>query len=388
MLIALLLLAQTAVLIQDTPRLKSELSNGAVVLAERVPESKTMAVQLLASCRGVAESRESHGRRHLLEHLIAKGRSGDLDLRLEARGVFLRAETTRDFLRVSITGPAGELDLALQAISEVLLPTQWTKEQVAKEAGIVAQELALLPDATLFSNAMWRAAYGDAGLDPLGDKDVVATTTPDQLATLWRDQFSAPNLLLAVSGPLSVDEQTRRAKTVLVGLSKAAPKPLPSRPAGKPGRTEVDDAFGEARGALTPGFLDQKTAAIVAAGFAIAGFQQGGYLTYTPTSQFGLVLVGQTDDNYGLGMKIDELTDAEKAAYFEPARNMARRWYLSLLQTPVQAGRLRGGLQLMSPGARPETFLSNLESMTPADFLRGFEAFSKDRAVIGVGVAR
>jgi hypothetical protein len=388
MFAALLVLCQAAIPFQEPPRLRTELPNGAVVLAQSSPGSERMAVQIMTSCRGVPDTFATQGRRHLLEHLIAKGRNGDLDVRLEAKGVFLRADTTRDVLRVTVVGPAGELDLALQAVSEVLPPATWSPAQVKKEAGIVLQELALLPDAALLSSAMWRTAFGDDGLDPIGRAEVVEATTPEQMVELHRLTFAGPNVLLSISGPLGVMEIAKKGADLLKALPKLTLPPLRGRPAGKPGRVEVKDAYGEARAAIAPGFSDPKTAAIMAAGFAIAGRKQGAYLIYTPTTQPGLVIVGQTDENNGLGLEIDEMPVAERAAFFEPAKNMTRQWYRQQVDTPLKEGRLRGILMLLHPGARPEDFLYNLEAMSQADFLKGFEAFTKAQAVLGVGVDR
>jgi len=66
---------------QQPPRLRTLLDNGAVVLVEPVP-SATISVQLFASSKYAPETAASHGYRHLLEHLIARG-DGTLDRRLE-----------------------------------------------------------------------------------------------------------------------------------------------------------------------------------------------------------------------------------------------------------------------------------------------------------------
>src|SRR5665213_4422706 len=82
--------------VDQHPRLRTILPNGAAILVERVPGAKDLSVDLFAASRGTEESPISNGLRHLLEHLIAKGPNGDIDRRLETAGAFLSAETSRD----------------------------------------------------------------------------------------------------------------------------------------------------------------------------------------------------------------------------------------------------------------------------------------------------
>ena len=85
---------------------------------------------------------------------------------------------------------------------------------------------------------------------------------------------------------------------------------------------------------------------------------------------------------------IDAMSDGERAAYYTPAKNIAHEWIASQLASPIEAGFLRGELLVQNHSARPETLLENIDKMTLVGFLKGFAAFGKDLAVIGVGVAR
>jgi hypothetical protein len=388
MLTCCLLLPLNLLVAQEPPRLRTDLPNGATVLAETFSGSKLMSVQLFASSRGVADTPQTHGYRHLLEHMIVKGVKGDLDMRLESKGVFLRAETYRDFMHVAIMGRAEQMDLALDAVKQILQPPHWTKEQLAKEAHVISEELALLPDSILFSNAMWRQAFGDAGVDPMGDSETIAGVTPERLEALHKAHFATPNLLLVVTGPLGVDEATRKAKAVLERLPPSTAAEPPPALEGKPGRVEVAGAFGEARGAIVHGVGSDETAWVLAAAFAISTLVDGATLTYTPSARGGLIIVGQTAENGGLGVKIDALTDGERVAYFESSKNVAHWWIAAQLSSPAAGGLLRGELMVQSRSKKPERLLEAIDAMTQEEFLRGFKAFDKDAAVIGVGVKR
>jgi len=116
-----------------------------------VSGAKSLVVELFAASRGTEEAPINNGLRHLLEHLIAKGPSGDLDKRLETAGGFLTAETGRDTMSFRVNLPPGKLDLGLRTLGEVMQMPVVTTETIQREAAIVAQEAALRDGQITFS---------------------------------------------------------------------------------------------------------------------------------------------------------------------------------------------------------------------------------------------
>src|SRR5437763_1308721 len=82
------------------PRLRTVLPNQATILVEPVANAHMISLQLWASSRGVEERAETHGLRHLLEHILALGPKRDIDQRLESVGGSLRAKTFRDATQI------------------------------------------------------------------------------------------------------------------------------------------------------------------------------------------------------------------------------------------------------------------------------------------------
>src|SRR5688500_3617518 len=111
-MISSFLLLLAAATQDESPRLRTVLPNGAIILAERMPSAPTVSVQLFASSKRVPETAETHGRRHLLEHILAKGPKKNLDTRLESSGAFLEAFTHRDAMQLGVTCGPGRLNMA------------------------------------------------------------------------------------------------------------------------------------------------------------------------------------------------------------------------------------------------------------------------------------
>jgi hypothetical protein len=383
MIPALVCLALLHAPCQDPPRLRTLYPNGAVALVERMPQANSVSVQLFASSRMVPETKDSHGLRHLLEHLMVKGANRDLDRRLESKGMFLRAYTMRDAMRIEVTGSPTQLQDAIDAIAEVLRPVELTQEQIDKEMPILESELALQDDAGRLAIAAWQQAYGDAGLDPLGSLEVMRKADPEALRQLQRKHFYPENLAVVVAGPVDLDDATKRVGA-LIGSRQGGVKPVSEpRPAGKPGRIE-SEGFGEGRGALVGSFIERRTVAALAAALSIASEFEGSFVTYTPSVRNGLITVGQTAATGGLGVRVDSLTEGELPRLFMLGKALARSWYDRQMTTPTGLGYLRGLLLVQGPGYRPEVLKENIEELTFDDFKSGMASLKKENAVVTV----
>lgn len=376
-----------AITSQESPRLRTRLPNGAVILVERMAEARTLSVQLFASSKRAQEIPANHGQRHLLEHLIAEGPDRNLDARLESNGCLLLARTHRDAMQFEITGNAAQLDLALDAISSTLQPLKIDKDRLAREVKIITQEVGLLADPARLSSAAWRAAYGDAGLDPQGTVAGIGAAAIDGIAELQKRHFAPDGLVLVISGPVDLEQATNRAKKILSNI-KPWPTPSPNmrRTAGKSGRGEAVGAFGEARAILVKGYQDPGTVAALAVALALAAQFEDSFVIYTPSVQNGLVIVGKTDDNSGLGLKIDSMSDGSEAALYAVGKTLARAWVERQIKTPSGSANIRGLLLSQGEAQSPELMLEAIDRVTQDDFRAAFYRIRKDSAVIAVGV--
>ncbi len=356
-------------------RLRTILTNGAVVLVERDRTAKRLAIQLFVSAQGTLETASTHGLRHLLEHLEAPGRDHDLDRRLETRGAFLTAETLRDATVYSLSLRPADLEFGLHAVSDVMELGPVSHEDIVREAEIIRQEQALEELPARLSEAAWRTAYGDDGLDPSGDPDVIAAASPEQIAKLHHEEFQGGNLVLVITGDVDLDQATVSASDLLKNIPAGSEAPMAMRRGHGGGSTAA--AEGEARAALVTDFNSMQTAARLAAALGMASELEGSFVTYTPSQRGGLILVGTTGRSSGLGSRIDKI---DPAVIFSLGRSLARHWVDRQIG-PGADGFLRGLLLVQGAGVRPETMLDNLKQMTPDDFRAAVSAFRMPTAV-------
>lgn len=370
----------------DPPRLRTILPNEATILVEPV-KGDTISVQLWASAAGAEDTAETHGLRHLLEHLMVKGPNKDLGPRLEARGCLLRARTFRDAMQFEITVPEGELALALSTVKALLQPLKVTEQEIAAEALVMEKEQLFREPNELLSAAAWQVAYGSQGLDTFGDIEVIRSATPEGLQNVRKAHFSASNLTLVITGPVGLDAATREAKSILGELPKAAAKSTRPREMGKAGRVEIDP-YGEARAVPVPPYDSVQTVSVLAAAMAIGTELERCFVTYTPSKTNGLIILGRTEYDVGLGLFIDDVSAAQAQNMFGTGKQLARFWVDRQLRDASGIGGLRGLLMSQSASHRPERMLEAIDAMRMEDFTAAIQAFKKESAVTVVGLGR
>jgi hypothetical protein len=366
-------------------RLRAILPNGAAVVAEQMPGAKTTSAVLVSRVNGMEESAETHGMRHLVEHLTL-ARAG-LDERLEAEGLFVTGRTGRDAMFIEASGPAEKWKAILGAFAEVAAPLEANSADIAKEAKSIDEELALTPTSLRLSNAAWRTAYGAEGLDPGGDPALIAKFDSAVVNDLQRTTFSAGQLILVVVGPQSAKELMEQARSWIGGLPSTTRTPA-RRSSGNPGRTEIEDAFGESRSALVGPFSRTRTMGVIGAGLVYATRFSDGFLSYSPSGSNGLVTIGRDQNNSGLSMLIDEMPDTDLKSYFGLGRSLLEAWVARSRRDPLSRATFLGQTMLENLGGELDGPDKQARLLSVEDFEAGMRAFRKDAAVTVIGVKR
>ncbi len=384
--LSLLALTLTASAQIEPPRLRTLLPNGSICLVENMPNAKIVSVQLFASSLRFPDTPTNHGFKHLLEHLLLKGPNKDLDMKMETQGIFFTGRTLRDAMQIEFTCSPSQIGIAIESLNTLMEPLQTTDKDIAKEIVVMKQEQALQSDSQRLSAAEWTLAYGDHGLDPFGDLTVMAAATPDDLKAFQSQLFAANNLVLVISGPIDVETESKEGVAFLNKFTTQNPDESAPRPDGVRGRVEVPDAYGEARAARVGGFKEDKTAWVLAAGLALATQLGPVFVTYTPSGGNGLVILGKTDSNTGLGTKLDEMEPGDLSGLFPIGKILAKRWIQRQLENPSSSAALRGLLFCQGPSYQPESMIAAIDQMTWPQFQQAVALFGKDQADIAVGI--
>ena len=142
------------------------------------------------------------------------------------------------------------------------------------------------------------------------------------------------------------------------------------------------DASGEAYAVPVPGWRLTETAARIAARLALASEADGCFFIYTPSANPGMAILGR-EDNHGQLAQV--LAKAVPNNLFARAKLLAKQWMARMLSTPEEIAGTRGMLMVEAVDLKPETFLENLDAMSPKEFAAAIEEYRSADAVVVEG---
>lgn len=206
------------------------LPNGVRVVADPAPGFETLALTVAAGRGARSEDETRCGWSHLLEHMVFKG-AGERSARdivevIEALGGSVNAATGYERTSFQVRSLAGGLELGMQVLADLVLHPTLNADDLAREIGVVAQEIAEAadtPDDLVFELAQGQAFVGQPlGRPVLGTEASIATADPKSLEA-WRARLYAPDRLV-VSAAGAVDEtELLRLAEGLFGAAQAPP---------------------------------------------------------------------------------------------------------------------------------------------------------------------
>ncbi|MCW5936047.1 MAG: insulinase family protein [Fimbriimonadaceae bacterium] len=319
MLVAALLLGQ----IVASPLQRATLPNGARVSVEGTGSGD--AVVVLAVGAGAApDTPETHGFRHLWEHLVAK-RIGP---GIEAAGGRLIAETTRDATFFTILIDPDKLSVAWESVSRVAAGLPLGPGEVEREVGIIGHEYALRSEYDKASAEAW-AVYGDRGLDGYGPEGTIKGADADALLRLHERSMVGSNIALAAVGDFDTGSALASARSALQGIREGEARFQPRPVAEGEGRSRT----GRAAWTAAPSIEEPAGLALLGVGLVLAQDGSGG-LVVMPSPTAGMVTVATAS-------LMKPVAEADRPLVRQRARNLAARYWQRLATDQVELAKAR-----------------------------------------------
>lgn len=334
----------------ESPLLRMVLENGAIVHAQQIEGARRFSAQLVVATPE-PEIPSQHGRRHLLEHLLAKR----LDRILERDGLYLIAATSRETMRFEVIGAPEKVARGIEALARLLERPHFAEDAATREAPILAEELALTADSRRLSGAAWQAVFGGQGLDPLGTLAAMRAASSEELTALHGQLFIGPRLVLTIAGPDPASRTGEMGRSAL-SAARAGERPAPApRAANEPDDPlRVAGARGHARALTIPGLPDPEALAALGLAMAAAAEEDGDVL-FTPSARPGvLVAIGARD--------------LAHPSLHLPARRLLAAWMESADREPSLATTLRGALLASDPTLTLETLRAAILRLGSEEF--------------------
>jgi len=234
---------------QDLSR--SELSNGLVVLSERMPGAPACSLGLWLRRGSAGETGWPGGITHLLEHMVFKGTrtrdAREISMAIEGRGGQLNASTGRGNTSFYCGALNEDWELGLELVADMLLESVFDPRELEKEQGVICDEIRQVeetPDEQLYDLG-FLDMYPDSpwGLPVQGTEAAVRSVDRASLVRFAAECRRGGELVLALAGDVDHGTLHRRAEAWF-GHLPAGRQPVPPAPPVAPGFRDHVSGFG------------------------------------------------------------------------------------------------------------------------------------------------
>lgn len=189
------------------------LSNGMRVVTDSSKKAETISLGVWVSVGARYETPDIGGISHVLEHMAFKGtatRSAfQIAEEIEAVGGIMNAYTGKDMTAYYVKVLKEDLALGLDIIADILQNSKMDKDELAKEQGVIVQEINMqndTPDELVF-DYLAAKAFPDQplGRPILGTADNVRSVTSQKLLDYMHTQYTAGRMIISASGAIDHD---------------------------------------------------------------------------------------------------------------------------------------------------------------------------------------
>lgn len=207
----------------------TRLPSGLIVATDPMPHLESAAVGVWVNCGARNETSREMGLSHMLEHMAFKGTESrsakDIATEMEAVGADLNAYTSREQTAFHARVLKGDMPLALDILSDILVRPAFDPAEVEREREVIVQEIGQArdtPDDLVF-DYLQAASYPEQpmGWSILGTETTVRAFGRNDLKTYMAANYHADAMMLIGSGAVEharlVDSAERLFSTLPSG---------------------------------------------------------------------------------------------------------------------------------------------------------------------------
>ncbi len=213
------------------------LPSGLRLVTETIPHVRSAAIGVWLTRGSRHESDEESGIAHFVEHMLFKG-TGRRSARalaqaIDSVGGQVDAFTAKEYVGYYIKVLDEHVPVALDVLSDMILNPTLAPDDVAREQGVVLEEIKMVEDAPddlvheVFAEKFW--ARHPLGRPILGTAGTVASFSSSRLRDYFTRTYVAPHLIVAAAGHLEHERLRDDVARAFAALPTTA-LPLESAP--------------------------------------------------------------------------------------------------------------------------------------------------------------
>jgi zinc protease len=184
------------------------------------------------------QSPSYEGLSHLYEHMFFKANRSYPEpdafvARASELGAVFNASTREEVVNYYLTVPSDSTDPAMELLATALRTPLFLREELERERAVVIGEYDRIESdpyyalTTATGKALWGSAWSRK--NPLGERDVILKTTPEQMRTIQRKYYVPNNTALIVTGDVDAPRVFAAARRYFGDWPRAA-EPFVSDP--------------------------------------------------------------------------------------------------------------------------------------------------------------
>jgi predicted Zn-dependent peptidase len=227
----------------ETEVRKTALTNGLIVITERMPAVRSVSIGIWLRTGSRAESAAENGITHFLEHMVFKGtctRSAEEIARAaDSIGGHLDAFTAKEQTSFSIKVLDEHSPRAFEILADLVKNPLLRNEHVAKESQVIQEEIKMVEDTPddlvqeLFTQSYWR--NHPLGRPILGTRRTVAAFNRARLFRYFRRHYTPRNMLVTAAGNLKHNRILELVDAEFGAMPGGSPATSPRAPVAWPG---------------------------------------------------------------------------------------------------------------------------------------------------------
>lgn len=216
----------------------TELRNGVRVITEQMPHVRSVSVGLWIASGSRRELPEQNGITHFIEHMLFKGTTSrsaeEIARSVDSIGGNLDAFTAKELVCYNTKVLDEHLPIAFDVLSDLVLHPLFRDEDIAKEKGVILEELKMEADNPdylvheLFSANFWRDHA--LGKPILGTRETVKRFDRDMILDYYRGAYGPASMLITAAGNLRHAEIAKLARECFETLQPVPDAPPQSSP--------------------------------------------------------------------------------------------------------------------------------------------------------------
>lgn len=198
----------------------SKLKNKLPLLFIPMQGTKTVTVLVVVKTGSKNETKLESGLSHFIEHMFFKGtprRPNTLALasELDALGGEYNAFTSKEYTGYYIKAESHKLPQALDIVSDMLLNSTFSAEEIERERGVIIEEVNMYEDNPMaqIEDIFEELLYGDtpAGRFTIGTKENIKSFQREDFMRYLKTQYGVNSTFVVIAGNTSSKEVSKEA---------------------------------------------------------------------------------------------------------------------------------------------------------------------------------